>query len=74
METIRLADQQSLRIGGRSAPLVRKPTGQVLRIQQNGRLTTATTEAKCRLADRRVDQGDRLDASWGATPYTRVSG
>ncbi|MGA2322029.1 MAG: hypothetical protein ABSG95_15065 [Solirubrobacteraceae bacterium] len=71
MQTIKLTDQQSLRIDelpegyrvvgvDHRAPFVRKPTGQVLRIQQNGRLTAATTEAKCRLADRRAEQARRL--------------
>jgi hypothetical protein len=66
MQTMKLTDQQSLRIaelpenyrvvgidGG--APLVRKPTGQVLRIQQNGRLIAATIAAKRRLAERHAD-------------------
>jgi hypothetical protein len=61
METAELSRQQRLRIAelpedyrvigiDRSAPLVRKPTGQILRIQQNGRLTAATTADKRRLA------------------------
>jgi hypothetical protein len=65
METIRLTDQQSLRIAelpddylvvgvDRRAPLVRKPNGQIVRIQQNGRLSAATIAAKRRLADRRA--------------------
>jgi hypothetical protein len=69
METMRLTDQQSLRIAelpedyrvvgvDRRAPLVRTPTGQVLRIQQNGRLTAATIAAKRRLADRRASFAD----------------
>jgi hypothetical protein len=79
-----LTEQQSTRIAelpddyrvvgvDRGAPLVRKPTGQVLRIQQNGRLVAATTEAKCRLAVR-ADERDRLAASWAATRYTGVCG
>jgi hypothetical protein len=34
----------------RRTPLVRKPTGQVIRIQQNGRVTAATIAARYRLA------------------------
>jgi hypothetical protein len=56
METIKLTDQQSLRIAelpedyrvigvDRSAPFVRKPTGQIMRIQQNGSLTAVTIAA-----------------------------
>lgn len=86
METLRLTDQQSLRIaelpdeyrvvgvdGG--APLVRKPTGQILRIQQNGRLSVATAAAKRRLADRRPGEPTRAVGGVQATsPYTGVSG
>jgi hypothetical protein len=32
-----------------SAPLVRKPSGQIMSIQQNGRLIVATTAARRRL-------------------------
>jgi hypothetical protein len=39
-----------------SAPLVRKPTGQVLRIQHSGRMTAATIRAKSGLAARRADR------------------
>ena len=84
MEPMRLTDQQSFRIAELPesyrvigvdgvAPFVRKPTGQVLRIQQNGRLVAATTEAKRRLAVR-ADERDRLAASWAATRYTGVCG
>ena len=31
-------------------PLVRKPSGQIIRIKQNGRMTAATTVARRRLA------------------------
>jgi hypothetical protein len=66
-----LTDQQTRRIAelpedyrmigvDDNAPFVRKPTGQILRIQQNGRLTSATIGAKRRLADRRVDRAGRL--------------
>jgi hypothetical protein len=37
-----------------SAPFVRKPTGQLLRIQRDGRLTKATIAAKRRLAERQA--------------------
>jgi hypothetical protein len=61
METVELSQQQSARMAelpedyrvvgvDHSAPLVRKPTGQILRIQQNGRLTAATIAARRRLA------------------------
>jgi hypothetical protein len=54
MASVTLTDQQRLRIKelpddyrmigvDRSAPLVRKPTGQIMRVQQNGRLIRATT-------------------------------
>jgi hypothetical protein len=79
-----LTEQQSTRIAelpedyrvvgvDRGAPMVRKPTGQVLRIQQNGRLVAATTDAKYRLAAR-AGERDRLAASWAATRYTGVCG
>ena len=86
MQTVELTQRQSLRIAelpedyrvvgaDGSAPLVRKPTGQVLRIQQNGRLTAATTAAKRRLADRRADQAERLAGGvLATTPYTSVFG
>jgi hypothetical protein len=80
METVKLSRQQSLRIAelpedysvvgsdGR-APLVRKLNGQVLRVQQNGRLTAATRGP----ADNGA-KGERLDRKWRATPYTDVCG
>jgi len=81
METVRLTDQQSLRIADlpenyrvvgvdHRAPFVRKPTGQLLRIQQDGRLTVATVEAKGRLADRRDHHARTLDGVKARTPYT----
>jgi hypothetical protein len=59
METVELSQQQSARIAelpedyrvvgvDHRAPLVRKPTGQILRIQQNGRLAAATIAARRR--------------------------
>jgi hypothetical protein len=83
VQTMTLTDQQSLRIAELpedyrvvgvegSTPLVRKPTGQVLRIQQNGRLIAATIAAKRRLAERRADG---LTGGVAATsPYTAVCG
>jgi hypothetical protein len=60
METVELGQQKSARMaelpeGYRvvgvelRTPLVRKPTGQIIRIQQNGRVTAATTAARHRL-------------------------
>ena len=84
METLTLTDQQALRIAelpedyrvigvDRSAPFVRKPTGQILRIGQNGKLTAATTEAKDRLTASRVGEPQPLlGAPAIATPYTSV--
>jgi hypothetical protein len=84
METLRLTAQQSLRIADlpehyrvvgvdRRAPFVRKPTGQLMRIQQDGRLTVATVGAKGRLAASRADQEERLDSGVKASnPYTSV--
>jgi hypothetical protein len=61
METLELSQQQSARMAElpedyrvvgveRRAPLVRKPSGQIIRIQQNGRVTAATMAARLRLA------------------------
>jgi len=83
VETVRLTDQQSLRIADlpesyrvvgvdRSAPFVRKPTGQLMRIQQDGRLTVATVDAKRRLSDRRDAHERRLAGVRASTPYTSV--
>ncbi len=68
MQTMELTDQQSLRIAEppedyqmigvvRSTPFVRTPTGQIMRIQQDGRLTAATIAAKRSLADGRTRSG-----------------
>jgi hypothetical protein len=35
---------------GRRTPLVRKPSGQIIRTQQDGRMTAATVSARRRLA------------------------
>jgi hypothetical protein len=69
MEMMTLTDQQRLRLEelpddyrvvgvDRRAPLVRKPNGQVVRIQQNGRLIAATIEAKLKL-DGRISRADQ---------------
>ena len=61
METVELSQQQSARMAElpedyrvvgveRRTPLVRKPTGQIIRIGQNGRLTAATDAARRRVA------------------------
>ena len=84
METLRLTDQQRVRIADlpenyrvvgvdRSAPFVRKPRGQLMRIQQDGRLIAATIAAKGRLAARSVNQDERLGRGVRASnPYTSV--
>jgi hypothetical protein len=80
--TTKLTDQQSLRIADlpesyrvvgfdRSAPFVRKPTGEMLRIQQDGRLTAATVAAKRQLAAIRASRAGRRGVR-AATPYTDV--
>jgi hypothetical protein len=86
METLTLTDQQGLRIAelpedyrvigiDRSAPFVRKPTGQVMRIQKNGNLTAATSGAKDRLAGEGADQARQVASGVHAsTPYTGVVG
>ena len=55
---------------------MRKPTGQVLRIEQNGRLTAATTAAKRRLDGRAGDRARELLGGGvrAVTPYTSVIG
>jgi hypothetical protein len=61
MESVKLSQRQSRRIAelpedyrvvgvDRMAPLVRKPGGQILRIQENGRLMAASTADERRLA------------------------
>jgi hypothetical protein len=84
METLTLTDQQGVRIAelpegyrvigvDQSAPFVRKPTGQVMRIQQNGNLTAATTAAKDRLAAKEGDQASHVAGGVHAsTPYTEL--
>jgi hypothetical protein len=75
--TVELSQQQSARMAGlpedyrvvgveRRTPLVRKPTGQIIRIQQNGRMTAATIAARRKLAAaaRRRTANYEGDASW----------
>jgi hypothetical protein len=61
MESVELSHQRSAHIVElpedyavlgleRRTPVARKPTGQIMRIQQNGRLTAATIAARRRLA------------------------
>jgi hypothetical protein len=86
MEAVELSQQQSLRIAelpedylvvgvhGR-APLVREPTGQVLRIQPDGRLTEAKIAVERRHADRSAGEAGSLAAGVRpAMPYTMVFG
>ena len=76
---MKLTDQQSARIAelpadyrvvglDRSTPLVRKPAGQLLRIQPNGRLVAATIAARRRLGERTAERVDaRSQASVNGT-------
>jgi hypothetical protein len=78
MEAVELSQQQSARVAElpedyrvvgveRRAPLVRKPTGQIIRIQQDGRLTAATIAGQGQVGQRfaREQLTDREgDASW----------
>jgi hypothetical protein len=60
METVELSRQsarmaeppEDYRVVGveHRTPLVRKPTGQIIRIEHNGRMTAATIAARSRLA------------------------
>ena len=81
--TTKLTDQQSLRIAklpedyrvigvDRSTPFVRKPTGQVLRIQKNGNLIAAPIAAKRRLTGHHADESEHLGGVMATTPYTSV--
>ena len=84
MDTLTLSDRQSVRIAelpegyrvigvDQSAPFVREPSGQVMRIQLNGNLTAATTAAKDRLAANGTDQASHVAGGVHAsTPYTEV--
>ena len=76
MEAIELSQQQRARVAelpenyrvvgvDRSAHLLRKPSGQIMRIQQNGRLIAATIAARRRLVASTPPASDtRGDASW----------
>ena len=81
--TTKLTDQQSLRIAelpedyrvigvDRSTPFVRKPTGQVLRIQEDGSLIAAPIAARRRLAGHRAAESEHLGGVMATTPYTSV--
>jgi len=86
METMRLSDRQSLRIASLpagyrvvgidcGAPCVRKPSGQLLRIQRDGRLVTATVAAMRRMEARQPTQPvHETGALRAANPYTSVMG
>jgi hypothetical protein len=77
METVELSQQQSARMAElpedyrvvgveRRTSLVRKPSEQIIRIQQNGRMTAATIAARRNLAavaSRRTANYEG-DASW----------
>lgn len=84
MQTMRLTDLQSLRIADLpedyrvvgvdgSAPFVRSPTGQIMRIQFDGRLTEATTAARHRLGGQDDEQAQcDVGGVMATTPYTSV--
>jgi hypothetical protein len=86
MEPLEFSHEQSLRIAelpedyrvvgvDGCAPLVREPTGQVLRVLENGRLTAATMAAMSGLADRAADEpGPLAGGVQPTTPYTSVWG
>jgi hypothetical protein len=71
METVELSQQQSARMAElpedyrvvgaeHRTPLVRKPTGQIIRIQQNGRVTAATIAARRAAVSSRPSAADQL--------------
>lgn len=81
METIKLTAQQSVCIAGlpdsdrvvgfdRQAPFVRRSTGEMLRIEPDGRLTAAP-DAKRDFSDR-VNRARRLGGVEATTPYTHA--
>jgi hypothetical protein len=86
METVELSQQQSLRIAelpedylvvgvDRRGPLVRKPTGQIILIQEDGCLTAVTIAVRRGLADHGADNHGRVAGRVRAmSPYTSVSG
>jgi hypothetical protein len=82
VETTKLTEQQSRRIAGlpgsdrvvgfdRNAPVVRRATGEMLRIQRDGRLTAATDAAE-REFSRRLSAMRRRGGVEATTPYTQV--
>jgi len=81
---VQLTEQQSLRIaelphGYRlvgvdgAIPMVREPTGQLVRIEENGELTTPSAEAKRNVVGEGSD-GEALPSGGvlAVTPYTSV--
>jgi hypothetical protein len=82
VETMKLTEQQDRRIRAlpadyrivgvdRSAPFVRTPTGQLMRIERDGRVTTATVAAERSLAEGEVDRSVSEGVK-ATTPYTSV--
>ena len=83
---LKLSEQQSLRIAelpddyrvvgvDGSSPLVREPTGQILCIQQSGRMTPATRAARDRLANGHEHAALLAAGNVQAiSPYTSLSG
>ena len=82
MDTMRLTEQQTAGIaelpphdrvvgvdGG--GPLVRKPGGQLMRIQRNGRIARVTAASERRLGERHEDPLTAHGVK-AATPYTSV--
>ena len=82
MDTMRLTEQQTAGIaelpphdrvvgvdGG--GPLVRKPGGELMRIQRNGRIARATAASERRLAERH-ENAPTAHGVKAATPYTSV--
>lgn len=84
MQTLKLTEQQGLRIAelredyrvvgiDHDEPMVRKPSGQLLRIQPNGHLVEATIEARHKLEHRGSETTARPQhGPTVATPYTEV--
>ena len=76
MEVVELSQQQSARMAelpedyrvvgvDHRTPLVRKPSGQIMRIQQNGRAIVATSAARRSLMATTSPASDtRGEASW----------
>ncbi len=79
---MKLTEQQSRRIRDlpgdyrivgvdRSAPFVRTPAGRLMRIEQDGRVTTASVASKRSLAEPDVARPGR-EGVQPTTPYTSV--